>query len=278
MNRPLQNPSRFATFAVVALLGLTVAGCGGSSDDSKDSPSGSSSTSSSSSASASPSESSKKPSEGTQSSSPEPSGSSSSQGNNGGQSQGTDQGNSGGQSQGTEQSPTPAPKASTPQAEQEAPAANGTRSERGNLVKSIGQPAVINGASGQPAATMVLNGIQNSPQCTAPYAGKPENGRFIRLNMDVSTGSAADMESVLYDNKFYFSEANWKFIGADGNLISQPATVSTYSCIPPHQTIPLGMGPGEKTSGAVILDIPQEAGTLVYTDPLIDDGWEWQVQ
>lgn len=276
MNRPLQNPARFATFAVVALLGLTVAGCGGSSDDSKDS----SSASSSSSSSASPSESSKKSSEGSQSSSPEPSDSSSSQGqgNNGGQSQGSDQGNHGGNSQGADHGATPAPSASTPQAEQNAPAANGTRSERGNLVKSIGQPAVINGASGQPAATMVLNNIQNSPQCTAPYASKPENGRFIRLNMDVSTGSAADMQSVLYDNKFYFSEANWKFIGADGKLVSQPATVSTYSCIPPNQTIPLGMGPGEKTSGAVILDIPQEAGTLVYTDPLIHDGWEWQVQ
>ncbi len=125
---------------------------------------------------------------------------------------------------------------------------------------------------------MVLNGIQNSPQCTAPYAGQPENGRFISLNMGVSTGSAADMQSVLNDDRFYFSEANWKFIGADGSVIDQPATVSTYSCIPPNQTIPLGIAPGQNLQGSVILDIPQQAGTLVYTDPVIHDGWEWQVQ
>ncbi|MCP3425013.1 hypothetical protein NBM05_02940 [Rothia sp. AR01] len=175
----------------------------------------------------------------------------------------------------TAASPTAAPDAADDPITPEAGPAG--RSDRGYLVKEIGQPSYINDSSGTPAVTFVVTDVVADPVCSAPYAAAPENGHLVRVDVEVETGSAASLEELFYGDSYYFSASDWRFVDTEGVRANTTDTVASWSCLEPSEQLPIDIGPGERVTGSVVLDLPSTAGTLIYVQPLIDDGWEWRI-
>lgn len=41
--------------------------------------------------------------------------------------------------------------------------------------------------------------------------------------------------------------------------------------------LPATIGPGEKVTGKVLLDVPNSQGTIIFSDVASDAGWEWKI-
>ncbi len=37
------------------------------------------------------------------------------------------------------------------------------------------------------------------------------------------------------------------------------------------------MGPAERATGKIVLDVPAKTGTLVYAPGFVDQAWEWKL-
>ncbi len=141
-----------------------------------------------------------------------------------------------------------------------------TKSSRGNLVKTLGQAAgTFDPATKKQLANFVVSAIQ-PVTCTEPYATAPTNGHLIAV--DISIATTPDLGSASYP-KFGFSPNDFKFIDAttgttfNGSL----GTAATFGCLPNGATLPMGgVGPDEKVTGKVILDVPGTTGTLVVSE------------
>jgi hypothetical protein len=149
-----------------------------------------------------------------------------------------------------------------------------TKSSRGNLVKTLGQAAgTFDPTTKKQLANFVVSAIQ-PVTCTEPYAIAPTNGHLIALDISITT--TPDLASASYP-KFGFSPNDFKFIDAatgttfNGSL----GTAATFGCLANGATLPMnGVGPDEKITGKVILDVPGSSGTLVVSQ-LGDAAWEY---
>lgn len=147
------------------------------------------------------------------------------------------------------------------------------RSDRGNLIKEVGQPAGIGPLDGGGPNTVdfVITNITVDAACTNEFAQTPMNGHFIRVDMDVTTTSEFDGLFMVQTNGV------WKWVDANGTTAnSDPATGSGYMCLNDAEMLPDTIGTGEKATGAVVLDVPTTEGFLVFSQGP-DAGWEWAV-
>lgn len=146
------------------------------------------------------------------------------------------------------------------------------RSERGNLIKEVGEKAGIEyDRPGQNEIDFTIQAITPDPSCSAEYAQAPENGHFFRIDMDlVSTPE--------FDDHFVIAEQGaWKWIDANGTTANaDPVSVAGMMCLAQNEQLPQYMGTGEKVTGSVVLDLPTTEGTLVF-EPVYGLGWEWEV-
>lgn len=67
---------------------------------------------------------------------------------------------------------------------------NGARSERGSLIKTVGQQFGVGNDPANPEANFVVTAITVDPACTGPNAKAPENGHFVKLDITGETGSS----------------------------------------------------------------------------------------
>ena len=149
-----------------------------------------------------------------------------------------------------------------------------TKSSRGNLVKSLGQAAgVADPATKKQWANFVVNAIQ-PVTCTEPYAPAPTNGHLIAL--DISIATTPELAQSSYP-KFGLNSHDFKFIDkATGTTFNGSlGTAATFGCLPNGATLPVnGVGPDEKVTGKVILDVPGTSGTLVVSQQG-EAAWEY---
>lgn len=150
-------------------------------------------------------------------------------------------------------------------------------SKRGNVEGKIGDVAAISDSDGNFAAKFVVTDIELDPQCTAPYAQPPKNGHFVALKIDVEGGSAELMKQAFYTPSFNFAGNWWKFLDPNNTVINDVAGSETYSCMDDSQRLPDQIGPTEKASGYVVLDVPTTSGIIEYIDPSTQSGWEWNL-
>lgn len=150
------------------------------------------------------------------------------------------------------------------------------KSARGNYIRVPGDTARMwTGADKKTTVVFTINSITVDPQCTAPYAQPAEKGHFVVLDASIET--MPELANASYD-RFDLSPHGWQFVGANGTTYNGSlASGASYSCMTDSEILPInGVGPGEKVTGKIILDVPATTGTLVFK-PLggAIGGWEW---
>lgn len=158
----------------------------------------------------------------------------------------------------------------TEEATSEAPALE--KSERGNLVKQVGEGAGMT-YEGEQTVSFVINSITVDAPCTAEFATPPENGHFVILDVSVKTEPVL-AEAPITD--FYMTAHEWKAIAPNGTTSNaSPGTAAAFMCLNQQEMLPDTLGPAEQATGKLVLDVENPSGILVYQDPLATAGWEW---
>jgi hypothetical protein len=155
------------------------------------------------------------------------------------------------------------------------------KSPRGNFIKEMGQPAGISDADGKALVNFTINSIAPLAACTGPYPSPVENGHFVVL--DVSVETLPELGTTENGSQtFDINSTMFKFVGANGTTFNgNLGTMAAYSCLPDTETIGTngaGIGPAEKVTGKLVLDLPEPTGTLVYKSYLTsgNGGWEFK--
>jgi hypothetical protein len=168
------------------------------------------------------------------------------------------------------------PEGSEPEPEPEGPKLN----DRGNIVKEMGEEgAIMTEAGDAPWVTFTVDSVKPA-ECTPEwqeYGSPPENGHLVAVQMRFATTPAMAGEPGL--EYFTVSGYDFNFIGSDGVTVSSLDTMATYSCLPENQLLTSdALRPGQQYRGAVVLDVPEPSGVLVYqpSSLWIDGGWEWE--
>ena len=154
--------------------------------------------------------------------------------------------------------------------------ATGKKSTRGNLIKELKEPA---GQTDQITKKQVVNftidAITVDAPCKGQYPQPAENGHFVTLAVTAET--TPDLAESSYP-KFDVSAHNFQFIGKSGTTYNGSlATTPTYMCQADDEKFPMnGMGPGEKVSAKVLVDVPETHGILVFKPLGALAGWEYK--
>lgn len=171
---------------------------------------------------------------------------------------------------------TAAPPQTTTTAPTTTTAAAPSRNSRGSLVKRVGEEAGTTDANHTPVLNFTVTSIRTGKTCkpTESDAGKPDNGTFLFVMMDVTTSPTYDPSA----NSGFFSPFAWQTIGADGVTQSKLTTPQVYGCAESRNGgLPDQLAPGSKYQGTVVLDTSSPTGTLVLRPPSAQGrlGWEW---
>ncbi|MDQ0275744.1 hypothetical protein QO003_000047 [Arthrobacter silviterrae] len=152
-----------------------------------------------------------------------------------------------------------------------------TLSVRGNHIKAVGEPAGLTDTNnGNMMVKFTVDKIIVDPQCTGPGATKPENGHFIEIVETVVTGTAAKTNPALASG--FAADYGWTLVTPDGNTSGAgTATSAALACLPGKDQIENSILPGDKSTGAFVIDVPSTRGTLVYKIMGVDAGWEYQI-
>jgi hypothetical protein len=152
------------------------------------------------------------------------------------------------------------------------------RSPRGNIIKTLNEGGSITNEEGKTLASFAVSSISVDAPCTGPYPDPkgPENGHIVVLDVSIETTpelGAADS----YPTTFDLNPYSFKFVGANGTTFNgKLATGATFGCLPDEQVLSSsGVGPAEKVTGKVVLDIPETTGVLVFKPGFMNNGWEW---
>lgn len=154
-----------------------------------------------------------------------------------------------------------------------APASDKT--PRGNIPKKVGEGASVTDSlhDNKEVVNFVVNSITPG-KCTEPYAQPPKNGNIVIVDVTVETKPELN-DAIM--KTFSLSGYDFKFVSANGTTFNGDLGGSGYGCLPDADTFPsAGMGPGEKITAKVVLDVPQPTGILVLKAPLSNtNGWEY---
>lgn len=163
----------------------------------------------------------------------------------------------------SESSPTVAPPSAEPiPSSTPTPKDTQKKSPRGNLLMEGGMFGTITDRStGQLHTKIQVNAI-TPITCNQPYSRPSENGQIIVVDVVVETTPELAESSF---PKFTLSSYDFKFIATNGTTFNgNLGTISTYSCIPDAEVFPSGgMGPAEKVTAKVVLDVPAPHGILI---------------
>jgi hypothetical protein len=152
------------------------------------------------------------------------------------------------------------------------PSPTAARSARGNLIKKVGQAGSLKLEDGQQMMSFVVTKISVDAACTSPYAQPAQNGHFVALKINVETTAALAQDI----NQFvWFGGQSWKLIADNGTTYNGSLdSTAAYGCMQDAERLPAKIGPAEKVTGTLVLDVPATSGTLVF-DSAGSGGWEW---
>lgn len=152
------------------------------------------------------------------------------------------------------------------------------RSDRGNLIKKVGQTAGLSNTNGEQSVNFMVTDINTKLKCNTDYPVKADNGHLIAVKMDVEVKkNFADPD---YPGQtFPTDSSSWKFISTDGTTFNGSLTTDgSINCLENKQTLPFdGIGPSQKASGWIVLDVPSTTGTLIFSY-FDGSGWEWDLK
>ncbi|MGM9472464.1 hypothetical protein ACS5PJ_10710 [Pseudarthrobacter sp. YS3] len=77
------------------------------------------------------------------------------------------------------------------------------------------------------------------------------------------------------NKQFLFAIHGWKVIAENGTTANGKFdSFEAFAYFPDAEKLPSSIGPAEKASGKIVLDVPTSAGILI-NDPDGAGGWEW---
>jgi hypothetical protein len=156
-------------------------------------------------------------------------------------------------------------------------AAESSKSPRGNIVKQFGEGASITDTlhDNKEIVNFTVNSIA-PVTCTEPYAQPTENGHLVVV--DVAVETKPELADAIV-NSYFLMPSDFKFVAENGTTFNgNLGTGAAFGCIPSAESFPTsGLGPGEKATGKVVLDLPAPTGILVLKAPgSSTNGWEYK--
>lgn len=146
------------------------------------------------------------------------------------------------------------------------------RSERGNLVKALGQPSGVTNMDGEVIVDFAVTEIAVDIECTGTWAAEPENGHFVGLRFEIETHPILAEDVV---PEFWIAASDFSAWDDNGHRAND-VLGTAYSCLQASDTLPTMIGPGETADGWVVLDLPTDRGTVAFGwFGVYDLGWEW---
>lgn len=144
-------------------------------------------------------------------------------------------------------------------------------SERGNLVKELGQLAGIANEDGEMLVEFALSEIVGDFECTSEWADEPQNGTYLGLKFDVTTTPLLAEDDWL--DSFTITPHDFRLLSSDG-VRENDSTGNAYSCLDSRDELPYGIGPSERASGWVVLDTALDSGVIIMEN-WSGGSWEW---
>jgi len=154
------------------------------------------------------------------------------------------------------------------------PTTDAKKSIRGNLLAAVGDTGTISdGLTRKVTTKFTVNSIAPGA-CDQPYSSAPTNGHILFVNVTVET--TPDLASATIPT-YSLTGYDFKFISKNGTTFNgNLSTIGTMSCIADAAAFPTrGLGPAEKATGTVVLDVPETSGILVLKDQLSESGFEY---
>lgn len=153
------------------------------------------------------------------------------------------------------------------------PSLDDKKSVRGNLLMQGGDIGTISDRSTNKVGTKFTVNAITAGVCDQQYSRPAENGQIVFIDITVETTPELAESSF---PKFDISGHDFKYIAENGTTFNGSlSTVATYSCIADSATFPSGgMGPAEKVTAKVVLDLPAAHGILVLKSGL-SGGFEY---
>lgn len=148
-------------------------------------------------------------------------------------------------------------------------------SPRGARIMTAGDSDGLIDSEGTELLNFTVNSIDVDPKCTGRGSGVPENGHFVVFEAELEI--AKEAAGVLSTPSNMFNTASYRVIDSDGNTLgASPNTNDAHTCFPEGERLKYDIGPGEKSSGKVVFDVPVESGVLLTeSDTAPDLKWEW---
>jgi hypothetical protein len=146
------------------------------------------------------------------------------------------------------------------------------KSPRGNIIKVPGQGASVTDKN-ETVASFVVNSIQVDPTCTNSSAMPSKNGHFVVLDVSMETTPAL-AQSI--NPQFGLAGYGWKAIAENGTTFNGDVnSFEALMCLPAAERFPSALGPAEKATGKIVMDVPTPTGVLVHKQGFMPAGWEW---
>ena len=147
------------------------------------------------------------------------------------------------------------------------------RSDRGNIIKQIGEEGgnYLNEHSDELVFRFAVDAIRVDQDCNSEYPQEPANGHFIGI--DVRAATTANLPPDFF---VHMSADQFQVIGPDGLTVTD-VWGTAYSCLDTASSFTSDqLGPAQQYAGTVVIDSPVTSGTLVYKHDGDSTGWEWQ--
>jgi hypothetical protein len=148
----------------------------------------------------------------------------------------------------------------------------GNMSERGNVIKQLGETGGFGPTQDNIAVTFAVDKITVDAKCTAQYAQKSEHGHFVKVDL------RAETKSTMPPNMGYgVSGYEFTTVGEDGITEQTLVTGPAFSCLDESEQFPATLNPGSKYRGSIVLDTKNPEGVLVFRPMFMGGagGWEW---
>lgn len=147
-------------------------------------------------------------------------------------------------------------------------------SDRGNLIKLIGQKAgAADEDTGEVTVEFTVDSITVDYDCKG--ALPPQNGHYVGVEMSIETFPAMATSDSTED--IFVDTSSFAILGPDGTR-ENDSIGNAYECVPFADQVPSGMGAAEKASGVVVLDTKYPEGILILQGSAFGvgtGGWEW---
>lgn len=144
------------------------------------------------------------------------------------------------------------------------------RSERGNIIKAIGQQAGVTGQCAQDCVNFTVTDIATAPACDNPL--EPIDGRLLSVTLDITTQPDAPKD----DMTGMFQTFNWAVVDGAGTTHSNGSGELMSPCLDDANAIGAYLSPGSHYTGTLLFDVPADSKILVL-DMFGQASWEWNI-